>query len=225
MCNWKMNMPCNQVSISFRKKRGNSTLQAENLQRYQRIENTHLLQHIREKMQVTTLDIKCWWHSFKKNEFWRYDEMCVFARNFKRDAFFEKKFEKKTWRKVDIPLKAALAERLRVLALRAYSSAGEHRPYKPRVAGSNPAAPMVFKNQKISQYGAVVELVTTTACHAVGHGFESRPPRSKRSMFACSFFCFPTPVFSCNDKSLFFAFVAELHARCSIDFAARCHCK
>ena len=45
-----------------------------------------------------------------------------------------------------ISLKAAFAERLRVLVLRAYSSAGEHRPYKPRVAGSNPAVPMVFNN-------------------------------------------------------------------------------
>ena len=34
----------------------------------------------------------------------------------------------------------------------------------------------------MSLFGAVVELVTTTACHAVGHGFESRPPRSHSAL-------------------------------------------
>ena len=68
------------------------------------------------------------------------------------------------------------------MALWAYSSAGEHRPYKASVAGSNPAVPIDLLHENRHEVenhynGVVVELVTTTACHAVGHGFESRPAR------------------------------------------------
>ena len=46
---------------------------------------------------------------------------------------------------------------------------GEHLPYKQRVIGSSPIVPTIS--------GPVVQLVRTPACHARGHGFESRPDR------------------------------------------------
>ena len=41
---------------------------------------------------------------------------------------------------------------------------GEHLPYKQRVIGSSPIAPII--------YGRVVQLVRMPACHAGGRGFE-----------------------------------------------------
>ena len=41
---------------------------------------------------------------------------------------------------------------------------GEHLPYKQRVTGSSPVAPII--------YGRVVQLVRMPACHAGGRGFE-----------------------------------------------------
>lgn len=49
---------------------------------------------------------------------------------------------------------------------------GEHRPYKPRVTGSNPVSPTT---EDIC--GVVVQLVRTLACHARGREFEPRRPR------------------------------------------------
>ena len=46
---------------------------------------------------------------------------------------------------------------------------GEHLPYKQRVTGSSPVVP--------TNYGLVVQLVRTLACHARGRGFESHPGR------------------------------------------------
>ena len=48
---------------------------------------------------------------------------------------------------------------------------GEHLPYKQRVSGSIPDAPTK------KEYGPVVQLVRTLACHARGRGFEPHPGR------------------------------------------------
>ena len=61
------------------------------------------------------------------------------------------------------------------LSIWADSSAGEHRPYKPGVTGSNPVPPTRKGNKAAS--GVVVQLVRTLACHARGREFESRRPR------------------------------------------------
>ncbi len=47
---------------------------------------------------------------------------------------------------------------------------GEHLPYKQRVTGSSPVTPTI-------QFGPVVQLVRTLACHARGREFESLPGR------------------------------------------------
>ena len=46
----------------------------------------------------------------------------------------------------------------------------EHMPYKHGVTGSSPVVPT-------TQFGAVVQLVRTPACHAGGRGFKSLPSR------------------------------------------------
>ena len=58
----------------------------------------------------------------------------------------------------------------------AVSSAGEHRPYKPGVTGSNPVPPTRRGHWEID-VGVVVQLVRTPACQAGGREFESRRPR------------------------------------------------
>ncbi len=50
---------------------------------------------------------------------------------------------------------------------------GEHLPYKQGVTGSSPVVP--------TNFGPVVQLVRTPACHAGGRGFEPHPGRQ---MFA-----------------------------------------
>lgn len=47
---------------------------------------------------------------------------------------------------------------------------GEHRPYKPGVAGSSPVPPT-------TTHGDVVKTVITPACHAGGRRFKSGRPR------------------------------------------------
>ena len=54
-----------------------------------------------------------------------------------------------------------------LLSLKEYgriAQLGEHLPYKQRVIGSSPIAPII--------YGRVVQLVRMPACHAGGRGFE-----------------------------------------------------
>jgi hypothetical protein len=50
---------------------------------------------------------------------------------------------------------------------------GELRLYTPAVAGSSPVPP----SSSFSDFGVVVKLVITPACHAGGRGFKSRPSR------------------------------------------------
>ena len=54
---------------------------------------------------------------------------------------------------------------------------GEHLPYKQRVIGSSPIVSIRVGMNPILN-GLVVQLVRTLACHARGHGFESRSGRS-----------------------------------------------
>ena len=49
---------------------------------------------------------------------------------------------------------------------------GEHLPYKQGVTGSSPVVPTI-------QYGPVVQLVRTLACHARGRRFEPDPGRQQ----------------------------------------------
>ena len=72
---------------------------------------------------------------------------------------------------------------------------GEHLPYKQRVIGSSPIvstnaetrlkARLLSKRvqfeAKASNYGPVVQLVRTLACHARGQGFES--PSGRHLLF------------------------------------------
>ena len=51
---------------------------------------------------------------------------------------------------------------------------GERLPYKQDVTGSSPVTPTT---QFSIQYGPVVQLVRTLACHARGRGFEPHPDR------------------------------------------------
>ena len=51
---------------------------------------------------------------------------------------------------------------------------GERLPYKQDVTGSSPVTPT---NTIQRQYGPVVQLVRTLACHARGRGFEPHPDR------------------------------------------------
>ena len=51
---------------------------------------------------------------------------------------------------------------------------GEHLPYKQRVTGSSPVAPI--------PHGPVVQLVRMPACHAGGRGFEPLPDRKYASV-------------------------------------------
>ena len=55
---------------------------------------------------------------------------------------------------------------------------GEHLPYKQRVTGSSPVVPTISVVStggcgNAREYGPVVQLVRTLACHARGQGFES----------------------------------------------------
>ena len=55
---------------------------------------------------------------------------------------------------------------------------GEHLPYKQRVIGSSPIVPTTSVDStggcnNTREYGPVVQLVRTLACHARGQGFES----------------------------------------------------
>ncbi len=61
-------------------------------------------------------------------------------------------------------------------ALGSLAQLGEHLPYKQRVTGSSPVTPTIF-TIVAEQYGPVVQLVRTLACHARGRGFEPHPGR------------------------------------------------
>ena len=58
---------------------------------------------------------------------------------------------------------------------------GERLPYKQDVTGSSPVTPTITIQQ---QYGPVVQLVRTLACHARGRGFEPHPDRQLSALKA-----------------------------------------
>ena len=56
---------------------------------------------------------------------------------------------------------------------------GEHMPYKHGVTGSSPVVPTI-------EFGPVVQLVRTLACHARGRRFEPDPGRHLFTFCLCS---------------------------------------
>ena len=64
------------------------------------------------------------------------------------------------------------------------AQSGEHLPYKQGVTGSSPVSPIdiqLWSLNEANPFGVVVKSVITSACHAEGRGFESRPPRQQRA--------------------------------------------